>query len=78
MNVREIAFECLCNIIINKSYANIDLNHTILKNNLNSNDTALLTQIVYGTLQHQNILKWEINKYLTGKKLRPKITILLM
>lgn len=78
MKVRECAFECLCNIILNKSYSNIDLDHMIRKNNLSSIDSALLTQIVYGTLQHQNLLRWEIEQYLTGKKLRPRMNILMM
>ena len=78
MNVRECAFECLCNIFINKSYSNIDLDNTIKNAKLNEKDKALFTHIVYGTLQHSNLLKWEISLYTVDKRVKPKMEILLM
>lgn len=78
-NVREYAFECLSHIFIDKSYSNIDLDNTIRSAKLSEKDRALLTNIVYGTLQHSNILKWEINLHNTSrKKLDRKMEVLLM
>ena len=78
MNVREYAWDCLCRIIIQKSYSHIDLDHTLKQAALNPKDKALLTQLVYGTLQHSNLLKWEISLHEKSKQTNPKLTILLM
>lgn len=79
MNVREYAFNCLCRVFIDKSYSNLDLDNILRTANLNDKDKALLTNIVYGTLQHYLLLSWEIKQRLTKKKqLKPKMEILLM
>lgn len=79
MNVREYAFNCLCRVFIEKSYSNIDLDNILRTANLNDKDKALLTHIVYGTLQHYALLQWEIHCHIDKKKhLKPKMEILLM
>ena len=77
MNVREYAYESLKRIFIDKSYSHIDLDNTLKKTDLNDKDKSLLTNIVYGTLQHANQLRWEINLYIE-RKANPNLMILLM
>lgn len=61
-NVRYYTYLCLYNIYVKKAFSNIEIDHIIRENNINSLDAKLLTNIVYGTLSHEMILKWEINK----------------
>lgn len=78
MKVREVALDCLSRIMLQKSYSHIDLDHTLKTAPLNEKDKALLTNIVYGTLQHANLLKWEISLHIKNDKTHPKMMILLM
>ncbi|MBR0138174.1 MAG: 16S rRNA (cytosine(967)-C(5))-methyltransferase RsmB [Erysipelotrichaceae bacterium] len=73
MNVRETAFICLKEIIVNKQFANIVLQKDY---GLNQKDTALLTQIVYGTLRNYRILRESWIGYVNKKPVQD-ICILL-
>ena len=59
-NVRYYIYKCLCNIYLDKSYVNIDIDHMLRENELSDPDRRLLTNVVYGTIQHNNLLEWEI------------------
>ncbi len=73
MNVRETAFNCLKEIIIDKQFANIVLQKDY---GLSQKDVSLLTQIVYGTLRNYRILRESWKPYVT--KMPPQdIRILL-
>ena len=66
-NVREAALDVLLRIEKNQAYSNLLLNETIKKSKLNQKDIPLLTELVYGTLQHQKTLDY----YLTPFSKRP-------
>ncbi len=61
-NVRYYIYKCLYNIYVNQAFSNIEIDHIIRENSINELDAKLLTNIVYGTLLHEKILKWEIKK----------------
>ncbi len=69
VNEREIAWKCLCKIIIEKQFSNI-----VLKNCLQN--TPLVTQLVYGTLRNYRLCRYCWSKY-TDKMPNNKISILL-
>lgn len=55
--VRKIAYQCLKDIVMNGAYSNLALK--ALPKNLSNKDKALITQLVYGTLQHYAFLSWQ-------------------
>ena len=59
MKVREKAFECLCEIILNEQYSNLLLRKEI--NDFEDQDKRLITNIVYGTMQNYIYVRylWE-------------------
>ncbi len=59
-SARRIALETLISVFKNKSYSNIALNHALKKSDLSSHDKSLVTQLVYGTIQHQIYLDYQI------------------
>ena len=52
-NVRDAALSLLLQVNEAGSYSNIALNETIQRYELSDKDRRLLTELVYGTLQHQ-------------------------
>lgn len=63
-NVREGALRILEQIEKNQSYSNLLLNNEIKKNQINSKDIGLLTELVYGTLQRRMTLDFYLQPFL--------------
>lgn len=75
-NVREVALQTLLAIEKNHSYSNLLLNNMIKKYQLHRKDIALLTEIVYGTIQRRDTLDYYLKPFLK-KKLDKWVQILL-
>ena len=52
-SARRIAVEVLNQVLKKKAYSNIALGKSLDKSSLASNDKALVTEIVYGTLKYK-------------------------
>lgn len=61
--VREVALDVLLKIEKNQAYSNLLLNQTIKREHLDPRDVALLTEIVYGTVQRKNTLDFFLNSF---------------
>ena len=75
---RYLAVEILTKIQQQQAYSNLLLNQTLLANKLNFKDTALLTKIVYGTLQHRLTLKFWLAPFIKNKKVELWVKELLL
>ncbi|PYZ93199.1 16S rRNA (cytosine(967)-C(5))-methyltransferase [Salipaludibacillus keqinensis] len=62
-NVREAALDILLKIEKNQAYSNLLLNDTIKKMKVPARDIPLLTEIVYGTIQHQKKLDFYLTTF---------------
>lgn len=69
LSAREQAYNILCEVCINKVYANLYLRNV-------KKDINYTTKVVYGTLQHHLYLDYFIGKYTT--KLKEKVRVLLL
>ncbi|MDO4378862.1 MAG: 16S rRNA (cytosine(967)-C(5))-methyltransferase RsmB [Erysipelotrichia bacterium] len=69
VNEREVAWKCLCKIIVEKQFSNI-----VLKNCVQN--TPLVTQLVYGTLRNYRLCRYCWSKYI-DKMPNNKVSILL-
>jgi len=58
MTVRSLALELYEEVIDDKAYSNIVLNEALRFEELNAQDRGLLTEILYGTLQHKLTLEY--------------------
>lgn len=77
-NVREAALELLETIDKNQAYSNLLLNKTIEKNEIDSIDVGLLTELTYGTLQRKMTLDYYLEPSLkSGKKIEGWVRNLL-
>ncbi len=63
-NVRELALDLLINIDRNQAYSNIALNQAITDHQVKPIDAGLLTEIVYGTLQHKLTIDFYLKPFL--------------
>ncbi|GGE41785.1 ribosomal RNA small subunit methyltransferase B [Pullulanibacillus camelliae] len=78
VTVREVALNVLEKIEKQGAYSQLALNHAIEKAALSEKDVALLTQIVYGTLQRQLTLDYYIRTFVKNeKKMEPWVRLLL-
>jgi len=76
--VREAALDVLLSIEKNNAYSNLALNQIIEKEQYNSLDAALLTELVYGTLQRKMTLDYFLAPFLKKqKKMEPWVRVLL-
>jgi len=76
--VREVALDILESIEKNQAYSNLLLNKTIEKYNLPPKDVALLTEMVYGTIQQRDTLDYYLNPFIKkGKRLETWVNVLL-
>ena len=55
-NARELALQTLTDILIDGAYSNHALSERIEKNELTVQDKNFMTELVYGTLQHEQLL----------------------
>jgi 16S rRNA (cytosine967-C5)-methyltransferase len=67
-NVREVALDVLLAVEKHQSYSNILLNHVIKEHQLPPKDTALLTELTYGTIQRQYTLDYFLAPFLKKPK----------
>jgi 16S rRNA (cytosine967-C5)-methyltransferase len=62
-SAREVALEILTRVEQDKSYSNLLLNQMLQKHPLERQDAGLVTEIVYGTIQHLNTLDYFLNRF---------------
>lgn len=77
-NSRALAVEVLLKVLRNKAYSNIEINNVLKKSDLSNADSRLMTNIVYGVLQHRYVLEYQIKPYIQDKKVEQWVMILLM
>lgn len=75
-NVRDAALSILWAVENKQAYSNLLLNDTIDNYGLAAKDRGLLTEITYGTLQHQMTLDFYLEPYM-NKKIEPWVKVLL-
>lgn len=78
MTVRALALELYEDVIDNKAYSNIVLNEALRFEDLNSQDKGLLTEILYGTLQHKLTLEYYVRPFVKTKLRRWQRYLLLI
>ncbi|MFC4617294.1 16S rRNA (cytosine(967)-C(5))-methyltransferase RsmB [Camelliibacillus cellulosilyticus] len=67
-NARKIALDVLEKVNKNQAYSGLALNHAIEEMHPSVKDVALITQIVYGTLQHRLTLDFYIDAFIQKRK----------
>lgn len=72
---RLIAFEVLYDVHSNKTYANLALKNQLKGSS--SLDASFVTRIVYGVLQNQLLIDYYIKSFTTGKRIKPKVLVIL-
>lgn len=76
--LRETALDLLTRIGEQGGFSHVLIDRAMKQEELTERDGALLTEIVYGTLQHRNLLAYYVDDRLKGKKkLRPWVKWLL-
>ena len=66
-NVRDAAFSILWAVENKQAYSNLLLHQTLESYGISAKNRGLLTEITYGTLQHQMTLDYYLEPYLKGK-----------
>ncbi|MEY8441223.1 16S rRNA (cytosine(967)-C(5))-methyltransferase RsmB [Lactobacillaceae bacterium 24-114] len=77
-NARGLAFTSLERIDRTKAYSNLQVDQSIQHSQLSPADRRLMTNIVYGTLQHQITLDYWLDQLTRGKKMDSWVRILLL
>ena len=67
MTAREVALHILTEVLINKAYSNHALNEQLKKTDLTAQDKGFVTELVYGTLQQQQLLSYYIEPFVQGR-----------
>lgn len=78
MTVRALALELYEEITDDKAYSNIVLNDALKHGELNAQDRGLLTEILYGTLQHKLTLEYYVRPFIKTKLRRWQRYLLLI
>ncbi|SDJ73739.1 16S rRNA (cytosine967-C5)-methyltransferase [Jeotgalicoccus aerolatus] len=78
MTVRSLALELYEEVIDDKAYSNIVLNEALRFEELNAQDRGLLTEILYGTLQHKLTLEYYVRPFIKTKLRRWQRYLLLI
>jgi 16S rRNA (cytosine967-C5)-methyltransferase len=78
-NARQIAFSILLKIQNDDAYSNLSLSTAIENNQLDDKETALLSALIYGTLERLITIDYNLKRYLKKniKNLRPEILSVL-
>ena len=66
-NARELALQTLTDILIDGAYSNHALSEQIEKNELTVQDKNFMTELVYVTLQHEQLLNFYVTPFFNGK-----------
>lgn len=66
-NARELALQTLTDILISGAYSNHALHDQIEKNELTIQEKNFMTELVYGTLQHHQLLDFYVTPFFQGK-----------
>lgn len=77
-SARYLAVEALEKVLASGAYSNLQLNRMINHRQLSNQDSRLLTNIVYGVIQHKLTLEYWLAPFVTGKKLTPWVNTLLL
>lgn len=77
-NARGLAFTSLERIDRTKAYSNLQVDQSIQHSQLSPANRRLMTNIVYGTLQHQITLDYLLDQLTRGKKMDSWVRILLL
>src|SRR5471030_732171 len=79
MNSREIATQIVDNILNNGVFSNVILSQELNNSNLEDNDKALVTEIVYGTIKYKYTIDKILNHFLENgfERLEPQILNIL-
>ena len=76
--MRQIAIDILMKYKQENSYLNIELNHVLNKHELSKEDKDLITRIVYGTVQNEIYLDYQLAPYIKTKIKKYDHMVLLM
>lgn len=76
-NARWLAVDILDRVIKQRAYSNLQLNQVLQKHKLSDADKGLLTNIVYGVLQHKLTLDYWLEPFINHKKLDNWVRVLL-
>lgn len=74
---RDWAVEVLTKVAAQHSYSNLALDATLREADLAPRDTALVTNIVYGVIQHDLTLDYWLAPFIKGKQLAPWVVVVL-
>ncbi|BAC13463.1 hypothetical conserved protein [Oceanobacillus iheyensis HTE831] len=66
--LRNTMLDILIRIEKDHGFSNLLLNHELKQRQLNEKDERLLTEVVYGSLQHQMTLDYYLSKFVKSKK----------
>lgn len=77
-SVRYLALTALDKVFQTQAYSNLQLNQIIRQENLADADRRLLTNMVYGVIQHKMTLEYWLAPFIAGKKLDPWVNTLLL
>lgn len=79
-NPRALAVIALTRVFQNKAYSNIEINNLLQNSDLSDADSRLMTNIVYGVIQHKYVLEYQLKPYLQDKdkKVELWLDLLLM
>ncbi|MFD2371160.1 16S rRNA (cytosine(967)-C(5))-methyltransferase RsmB [Brevibacillus sp. GCM10020057] len=75
---REIALDVLNRVEEHKSYSNLELRNVLDRAELSAADSALVTELVYGTIQRRLTLDFVLSQFVGGKKVQTWVRNLLL
>lgn len=75
---REVALTTLEKVLKQGAYSNLQLNQTLTKTSLSDADNRLVTNLVYGVLQHKLTLEYWLAPFIAQKKVTPWVKTLLL
>lgn len=77
-NAREVAWQILQQVRQQHAYSNLQLNQSLHQADLNDADQRLVTNLVYGVLQHQITLEYWLAPFIKGEKVAAWVRTLLL
>jgi len=78
-SARRAALDVLLKVEQQQAFSNLELNHVLRSSKLDRQDAALVTELVYGTLQRQNTIDYFLARFVSRglAKLEPWVRCLL-